>query len=53
MCKHRFRTKRKRWMGLSIVIGLLGVITVFVAESAYAVPAFARRYDVTCNECHT
>ncbi|MFQ6006603.1 MAG: hypothetical protein ACE5OQ_14000 [Woeseia sp.] len=36
----------------ALLIGLLAAIS-FLGESAQAVPAFARKYDVTCNACHT
>jgi hypothetical protein len=36
----------------AILVGAL-LATSFLVESAHAVPAFARKYDVTCNACHT
>ena len=55
MQEQRRQSTRERRVFLrmsAILIGLLAATSVLV-ESAQAVPAFARKYDVTCNACHT
>jgi hypothetical protein len=41
----------KRW--LLLVASMATVVGSLNVESAYAVPAFARQYDLQCNACHT
>src|SRR5213082_4276180 len=41
---------RRSLIGVALVATVVGYVRV---ESAGAVPAFARRYDLQCNACHT
>lgn len=38
--------------GLLMVLVVLGQLSIFAAD-AEAIPAFAKKYDVSCNTCHT
>ena len=40
--------KRQRWIILSCVI----FVTVLVVNDTMAIPAFARRYKISCSTCH-
>jgi hypothetical protein len=55
MHAQRRRFTRLRQIRLQISTLLVGLLaaTCILVESAQAVPAFARKYEVTCNACHT
>ncbi len=55
MSEQRWSFTRQRRIFLRMSTLLIGslVTTSFLVESAQAVPAFARKYDVTCSVCHT
>lgn len=42
---------RRMYAGLGLIIVLFGYMGVFVPD-AQAIPAFSRKYDVSCNTCH-
>lgn len=35
------------------LVSLIAVVFIFNYQSAYSIPAFARKYQTTCNTCHT
>src|SRR3989338_1497164 len=39
---------RRAWVGLVVLLGMLGS----AASDAWAIPAWARKYGVSCNVCH-
>jgi hypothetical protein len=55
MQEQRQQSTRERQIFLRMSVILIGLVasTSILVESAQAVPAFARKYDVTCNVCHT
>lgn len=50
--RHTIQLRQIRLYMLGLFVGVVTMMTVDM-KSAQAVPAFARKYDVTCNECHT
>ncbi|MBN2289025.1 MAG: hypothetical protein JXQ83_06795 [Candidatus Glassbacteria bacterium] len=44
--------KKKTFYTLVFSLAAAGLCSIFTAESAYAVPAFARKYRLSCKTCH-
>jgi hypothetical protein len=44
---------RKKLKGMTLLLGIIGFLTVLLSKNVQAVPSFARQTGITCNVCHT